>query len=229
MAGVIVGVQISYLFDREHLQWAVGVFFVYVAVHNLHRLIRGQAAEGRTREAVEGGPAWPRAAIGLPMGISAGLLGIGGGSLAVPALQMGLKVPLRNAVATSSATIAAFSWIGAIAKKESVEVQEADVEKRLAEIAAQRGENVPRVRSEYEKQGRLEQLRASLREEKTLDLLISKANIEIVEQLEKEEISEDSGSDDSTVGDSTVGDSTVGDSTVVDSTVGDSTPTEASE
>ena len=40
----------------------------------------------------------------------------GGGSLAVPAQQIALRVPLRNAIATSAATIATVSWIGAIAK-----------------------------------------------------------------------------------------------------------------
>ena len=114
--GVILGVQISYVIGREYVQWAVGAFFIYVVIHNIHRLIWGQPAEGRTREQVEAGPVWPRLAIGFPMGVSAGLLGIGGGSLAVPAQQMGLKVPLRNAIATSSATIASVSWIGAIVK-----------------------------------------------------------------------------------------------------------------
>ncbi len=79
--------------------------------------------------------------------------------------------------------------IGAIAKAEEVEVHDADVEKKLAEIASQRGENVARVRSDYEKQGRIEQLKASLREEKTLDLLMSKANITIKETPEDEKTS----------------------------------------
>jgi len=67
--------------------------------------------------------------------------------------------------------------LSAISKKEKVEVDEADVEKRLAEIAAARSQNVARVRSEYEKEGRLEALRARIREDKTLDLLMSKAKI----------------------------------------------------
>jgi len=120
--GVLIGVQISYSIDRTYLQWAVGAFFVYVVVHNIDRLIRGQRAEGRSRAAVEGGPRWPRLAIGLPMGVAAGLLGIGGGSLAVPAQQVVLKVPLRNAIATSAAVIAAVSWIGAISKNAQLGV-----------------------------------------------------------------------------------------------------------
>jgi trigger factor len=83
--------------------------------------------------------------------------------------------------------------VGAIAKQEEVEVHDADLEKKLAEIASQRGENVAKVRSDYEKQGRLEQLRASLREEKTLDLLMSKANITIKETPEDEKTSDSSG------------------------------------
>jgi trigger factor len=67
--------------------------------------------------------------------------------------------------------------LGAIAKKEKVEAQEADVEKRLAEIASARGQNVARVRSEYEKEGLLASVRERILEDKTLDLLMSKAKI----------------------------------------------------
>ncbi len=114
--GILIGVQVSYAIERKYLQWTVGAFFLYVVVHNVDRLVRGQRKEGRSREQVESAPAWAKLAIGLPMGVAAGLLGIGGGSLAVPAQQIGLKVPLRNAIATSAATIAAVSWIGAISK-----------------------------------------------------------------------------------------------------------------
>lgn len=67
----------------------------------------------------------------------------------------------------------------AIARREGVDVTEADVEKRLAEIAVAqgRGGNVARVRADLEKDGKLSALRSALREEKTLDLLISKATI----------------------------------------------------
>jgi len=74
--------------------------------------------------------------------------------------------------------------LGAIAKKEKVEVQEADVEKKLAEIASARGQNVARVRSEYEKESMMDSLRERILEDKTLDLLMSKANIIIQENVE---------------------------------------------
>ena len=67
--------------------------------------------------------------------------------------------------------------IDAIAEKEKVEVSDADMEKRLAEMAASRDKSVPRLKAELQKEGRLEALKHQLREEKTLDLLLSRAKI----------------------------------------------------
>ncbi|HEY3352314.1 MAG TPA: trigger factor [Polyangia bacterium] len=66
----------------------------------------------------------------------------------------------------------------AIGEKESVKIDEADLEKRLAEIASVRDRNVAKVKAEYAKEGRLDALRHALREEKTLDLILSRAKIE---------------------------------------------------
>lgn len=84
-------------------------------------------------------------------------------------------------------TIKSGILLEAICKKEKVEVHEADLEKRLAEMAAQREQNVARVRAEYEKDGQLDALRRRIEEEKTLDLLASKANIIIEEKAEEQE------------------------------------------
>ncbi|MDB4966103.1 MAG: trigger factor [Myxococcales bacterium] len=67
--------------------------------------------------------------------------------------------------------------IDAIAEKEKVEVSEADVEKKLAELAQSRDKSVPRLKAELQKEGRLDSLKHQLREEKTLDLLLSRAKI----------------------------------------------------
>jgi trigger factor len=65
-----------------------------------------------------------------------------------------------------------------VAEKESVEVTQADVEKRLAELARQSDKSVGRVRAEMQKDDpQLEGLRSSLRLEKALDLLESRAKI----------------------------------------------------
>ncbi|MEZ5322952.1 MAG: sulfite exporter TauE/SafE family protein [Microthrixaceae bacterium] len=48
-------------------------------------------------------------AIGVTAGFLAGLLGIGGGLVLVPALTLGLRLPVKRAVATSLATVAMMS------------------------------------------------------------------------------------------------------------------------
>ncbi|KPK84380.1 MAG: hypothetical protein AMJ81_05785 [Phycisphaerae bacterium SM23_33] len=120
IVGIIAGVQLSYRFRsdaaKQHLRWSVGVFFLYVVGHNLYRLFGTRRAEGVSKEQAQAQPAWRKILVGLPMGVIAGLLGIGGGSLAVPGQQIVLRMPLRNAIATSAATIASISWLGAIVK-----------------------------------------------------------------------------------------------------------------
>lgn len=67
--------------------------------------------------------------------------------------------------------------LDAIADKESVEVSEADIDKRIAEMAVQQKKPAPKVRAELEKEGRISGLRFAIREEKTLDLLLTEAKI----------------------------------------------------
>jgi trigger factor len=67
--------------------------------------------------------------------------------------------------------------LDAVAKQEQVEATDEDVTARLQEIATARGESVERVRSDYEKRGSIESVRALVREEKVLDLLLSKARV----------------------------------------------------
>jgi trigger factor len=67
--------------------------------------------------------------------------------------------------------------IDAIATKEKIEVSDADLEKKLAEMAQSRDKSVPRLKAELQKEGRLDALKHQLREEKTLDLLLSRAKI----------------------------------------------------
>jgi trigger factor len=67
--------------------------------------------------------------------------------------------------------------IQAIAEREGITVSDADVQKRIAEIAAARQENAKKVRGEIESQGQLPGLRMQLTEQKALDMLISQAKI----------------------------------------------------
>jgi trigger factor len=67
--------------------------------------------------------------------------------------------------------------IAAIAEREGVEVTDADLQKRVAELATARQENSKKLRAELERNGRIHGVRAQLLQEKTLDLLLSQAKI----------------------------------------------------
>jgi trigger factor len=73
--------------------------------------------------------------------------------------------------------VRAMFLLDAIADKEKVTVTDAELEKRLATLAQQRDKSVPRLKAELQKEGRLDSLKHQLREEKTLDLLLSRAKI----------------------------------------------------
>jgi trigger factor len=72
----------------------------------------------------------------------------------------------------------------AIAEKEKVTVTDADLKKRLAELASLRGTSGEKLRAEYQKEGRLGALEHALREELTLDLLLTRATIKDAEASE---------------------------------------------
>jgi trigger factor len=65
----------------------------------------------------------------------------------------------------------------AIAEREGLTAGDADVQKRVAELAQARNENPKQLRAELEKDGRIHQIEHQIREQKTLDLLISQAKI----------------------------------------------------
>jgi trigger factor len=65
----------------------------------------------------------------------------------------------------------------AIAEREGITVGDADVQKRIAELAAARNVNPKQLRADLEKDHRIHQIEAQIREQKTLELLISQAKI----------------------------------------------------
>jgi trigger factor len=65
----------------------------------------------------------------------------------------------------------------AIAEREGITAGDADVQKRIAELAQGRNESPKQLRAELEKDHRIHQLETQIREQKTLDLLISQAKI----------------------------------------------------
>ena len=65
----------------------------------------------------------------------------------------------------------------AIGEREGITASDADVQKRIAELAQARNENPKQLRAELEKDHRIHQLETQIREQKTLELLISQAKI----------------------------------------------------
>jgi trigger factor len=67
--------------------------------------------------------------------------------------------------------------IQAIAEREGLTATDADVQKRIAELAAARNENPKQLRGELEKDHRIHQIEGQIREQKALDMLIAQAKI----------------------------------------------------
>ena len=123
MIGIVLGVVVSRLnvftgSNQQALKMVFGVFLLYVAAYNAWKL--RQTRPPRPLLSQSGQPWWKKVLVGLPMGFAGGLLGIGGGALGVPAMQLILRLPLRNAIATSAATILTTAWLGATVKNASL-------------------------------------------------------------------------------------------------------------
>jgi uncharacterized membrane protein YfcA len=122
VVGAIAGVFASELpafrgAGQGYLQIAFSAFLFYAIVYNLFRLgTRKRLPPMTAADAAR----LPRAVIvllvGLPAGLAGGLLGVGGGLVAVPAQQVFLRVPLTHAIANSASTILWSSLVGAAVK-----------------------------------------------------------------------------------------------------------------
>ena len=129
--GVLMGVAVSdsSAFARQngsYLAMMLSGFLAYVACYNIWRLVRKTDREGEFGEDTKLSP-WKIAAAGIPMGLTAGLLGIGGGAVCVPIQQVLLKIPLRKAIANSATTIVFSAFIGAVHKNYTLSTHGVDV------------------------------------------------------------------------------------------------------
>ncbi len=120
-AAAVVGVAISNsaLFAGKNsylLARIYGGFLLYVIVYNVPKFTttRGGTAGLDISQIKRSIPL--TVLCGFMTGVPAGLLGIGGGIICVPAQQFLLKMPLKRAIANSAATIAALSIVGAFYK-----------------------------------------------------------------------------------------------------------------
>ena len=86
---------------------------------------------------------------------------------------------LREKVrADSEVKVAAGLLMAEVAKKESIQIGNAEIDKGLEELAAQSGKNVAKLRVEYREPQKREMLIGMILENKVLDIIQAKAKIE---------------------------------------------------
>mgnify|MGYP001264469142 CR=1 FL=1 len=110
---IVVGVVISNTFDGSVLKRALAVFILAYCAMNIYRVFRKRPEGERAAERLTPLRVLIVASVG---GLTAGILGLGGGVVIVPMLQILCKMRLREAIATSLATMAVTAVIGAAVK-----------------------------------------------------------------------------------------------------------------
>jgi uncharacterized membrane protein YfcA len=109
---IVLGVEMSNVLDGQSLMRIFGLFLIYVIFVGVRKLITGQTATHHGHE-----HSWWRATlVGGITGFAAGLLGIGGGIIAVPLLQRVTDLPLRRCISASAAMMCVTATVGAIRK-----------------------------------------------------------------------------------------------------------------
>jgi uncharacterized protein len=110
---IVVGVFISNYIHGQVLKRLLAVFIAAYALMNLYRMVYPRPAIDRPAEHT-GRPLL--AAIGGTAGLFGGLLGIGGGVVMVPLLQVFSRIRIREAIAVSSAVMIVSAMVGASLK-----------------------------------------------------------------------------------------------------------------
>jgi trigger factor len=87
------------------------------------------------------------------------------------------EAQIRDLRARSSFAAKAALILEWVARKEGVKVEEADLERKYAELAGQRGQTVEAVRGWFKKEDAVSELKDRILEEKTLDWLLERANL----------------------------------------------------
>ena len=140
VAGVILGVTFSNLSlfsaDRSYLLVRIfGFFLIYVVVYNIIRLYRSINQTAALGDSAIRESGFLTVIAGLITGIGAGLLGLGGGTICIPLQQVLLRMPLKKAMANSSATIILTAAVGAALKNATLNQHSVSVDESV-KIAA---------------------------------------------------------------------------------------------
>jgi len=119
LASVAIGIGIAIGNSLENPLWLeriFAVFLAYVAITELVRRVRSPAAESAHTTPTERVGWGPACLVGGAMGTLAGLLGIGGGVIAVPMMRVVNRFDIRTTIATSAFLILPTVMLGIILK-----------------------------------------------------------------------------------------------------------------
>jgi uncharacterized protein len=117
--GIVIGTFIATRTPGETIKVLFGMFLLFMIIEAAIRVTAGHVRRtpAQSEEAIPepehmNVPGFT--ILGFIMGLLGALLGIGGGTIAVPVQNVIFKVPLRNAIANSLATIIFSASIGAV-------------------------------------------------------------------------------------------------------------------
>lgn len=110
---IVLGVLLSNRFGGTDLRKMLALFLLGYCIYNFMRLVRPRRETPGIEEPLYQVRPTALLGCGTAAGLTAGLLGLGGGVVLVPLLQMLGRVRLRNAIATSSAVICVTAVFGA--------------------------------------------------------------------------------------------------------------------
>ncbi len=108
----------------NYLTGVFGVFLFLMAGRELGRLLGSSRRSVEQSVGRDSNTPWWRVAVlvGWPTGLVSGLLGVGGGAVAVPLQRRVCRIGIRTAIANSSAMIVLLSVAGASAKLAAITV-----------------------------------------------------------------------------------------------------------
>lgn len=118
---IIAGVEVSNRIDGASLKMLFGAFLLYIMVFEMVEFFDDRSRAAEPARPPKPMATWQRVGfVGTLMGFLAGLLGIGGGPVAVPLLYRVCKLPLRQSIAISAAVMCVTALIGAIRKNWAI-------------------------------------------------------------------------------------------------------------
>jgi trigger factor len=79
--------------------------------------------------------------------------------------------------------VKSFLLLKKIAQKEAIQVEEADLDQHIRELAAKHGRDYEQIRNAFEKEERKDNLKTELIQKKVFDFIEQKANIKVVEKI----------------------------------------------